>query len=315
MRKRYRETPNVTTGFHMQNIDLSRFRREEVALGSDRADRPKNPVLDECYSVVTRLETAIYEVQKKLENFTTLSETFLGSFQPGPPSLRDDSEVLVSQIENEIKLIFLELSRLEATFQTRSTTEGSLPGGYSVILETQHKRLVEKMTRLAKAFQEKRRAFHLQKKAQFQHQYEIAFGEAPPPNVLEDENIFRQKILSHKFSDATLAYAFTRERYEDILVLEQKMQHLHQIMTDLAFLVETQNEVLDVIENNVCSVEVTTTEIVATMVEGAKLAKRGRKKMCIILSLIGCVLVVVTLVLLVIAVISICGAGYCKKKR
>ena len=94
------------------------------------------------------------------------------------------------------------------------------------------------------------------------------------------------------------ALAQVADKYQDILALEQSLTELHHMFLDLALLVESQGEVLDVIEFHVeraaSDIEVANEQVY----ESITFQKRIRNKQCWILSIVViCIAVVVFLAL------------------
>jgi|EP00769_Ergobibamus_cyprinoides_P002224 syntaxin 1A/syntaxin 1B/2/3 len=95
-------------------------------------------------------------------------------------------------------------------------------------------------------------------------------------------------------SEAQLAYSLAKERHTDIVRLTRSIAELHSMVTDFAFLVETQSEMVDQIEYNVHRAKVYTEEAIIQIDQGMRSHKRTRRSMC----LLTLILIIITIVCL-----------------
>lgn len=95
-------------------------------------------------------------------------------------------------------------------------------------------------------------------------------------------------------SQAKNALSYIHDRHREIVQIEQSVAELHDLFLDMAILVESQGQVLDVIEHNVNSAILDTGAGVEELASSNRHQKKGRKKMYIII-IISIILVIVLL--------------------
>ena len=101
-----------------------------------------------------------------------------------------------------------------------------------------------------------------------------------------DSAIFANQILDAGHSAAVNALADVQQRHLDILRLEESIVQLHQLFVDLAVLVETQGEEIDLIEKNIEKSVTYTRKGVEKLQSAIRKQRQGRKKYFIIGALV-----------------------------
>jgi len=103
------------------------------------------------------------------------------------------------------------------------------------------------------------------------------------------DQIFTEQMMGSRNAQARAALEDVQEKHKDIQRLEQSISELHQLFVDLSVLVESQGELLDVIEYSV-SQSLSYTKKGVTELEAANTyARKSRKKMCYIMIFLICV--------------------------
>eukprot|EP00741_Cyanophora_paradoxa_P008756 tig00000140_g8477.t1 len=110
----------------------------------------------------------------------------------------------------------------------------------------------------------------------------------------DSAQIFATGMLTKGHALAKNALADIQERHRDIVRLEKNIEELSQLFKDMAVLVESQGELLDVIEANVNKSAAYTAKGVSELHQARKYQISSHKKLCCI---IVCLLIVIVVVL------------------
>ena len=149
-----------------------------------------------------------------------------------------------------------------------------------------------------------------------------AIGESPTDEqvdqIIESGNIssvFKNRILldkRHNNAENTLVYM--KDKHNDILELEKGINELHVMFLDMITIIETQGEMIDCIEFNVVkSLEYNGDTLDKFQHEITPRIIQQRKKLCIIFSLVFCILCVIVSVMILVIILTVClGSTICK---
>lgn len=287
---------------------------KDIELGNvDNVDNS----LDEFYNDREK----IGELIKNLENNINLIEEkcteSLATFMP------DLSNRLMSELDTLIKNTNQLSKDINTSLKNMLITHNHKSDASMRIIKTTHMTFSKKFYDLMIKYQNLKTNNTKKYRDKVKYQVEIAIGEVPSDdmidNIIESGNtnqIFANKILSEKKNqDAQNALIFVKDQHKDILKLEKSIEQINQLFIDVGLLIESQGEMLDLIEHNVIKsaehVENAGQQIHVTN----ELAKRSRKKLFIIIALIGCICCAIIITLIVVFLAFCFGSSYCKFKH
>lgn len=90
-------------------------------------------------------------------------------------------------------------------------------------------------------------------------------------------NIFTQQLIGGQQAEAKRALEDIQEKHQEILKIERGILELHQLFVDMSILIETQGDMINLIEKHVGDAASYTNQGVEELKKAVKLQKKSRK--------------------------------------
>ncbi|TRY89081.1 hypothetical protein DNTS_009803 [Danionella cerebrum] len=259
-------------------------RTQELKQGTSPADQNdvtliiemefENVFMDEFFNQVEQIRGTINSLVEKVEQVKRNNYVTEVSSSPDEKTKAEQEELMadIKQLANEVR------SKLKNIQQ--STQEDEALNGHSAdvrIRKTQHLTLSRKFVEVMSEYNSTQSDYRERCKGWIQRQLEITGRKTTNEEmetILEGESptIFTSEIMV----DCSVSEEAKNEiemRQNEIIKLELSIHELHDMFMDMAILVETQGELINNIENNVCSAQ----EYVENAKEQTKAAIRIQK--------------------------------------
>jgi len=222
--------------------------------------------------------------------------------------IRDQIAQLSEQVAQTAKAAKEKLDEMRTNTAKLRETPQSVQANSAVvrIQDNQYTHLVMRLTAVMADYQRHQSTNEAFYRAQAQRQIKIKYTN-PDGTAIDDataqqlaQQLMDNNMNSYVFQQSKDVLASIIETRNDIYRIEQSMRDLNQLFNDLAFLVNEQGELLDVIlanvQQSISYVEAGRKELK----KARKYQKRSRKKMiCIVVCLI--VVVIIFVVVIVVA--------------
>ncbi|KAK5575991.1 hypothetical protein RB653_007127 [Dictyostelium firmibasis] len=262
---------------------------------------PVDEFMPEFYKEVGLIKSLMTSIKKSIRSIEDKYILSLNSIniEQQNQKYEDDIQLILEVTNSSFSELKRKLDTMKLNNEKYSTSKLSTPTEVRIrsnMLTT----LTQKFIEMMREYQEIQNNYKNKYKEKIERQYKIVKPDATQQEINEaiqsgdSKKIFEETILyTHLHTQAKNALDYITDRHNDILKLEQSIRELHQLFLDMAVLVETQGELLNVIEANIGSAVLDTREGTDNLREANKLHKKSRKKMYILLVIVSIVLVVV----------------------
>lgn len=274
-------------------------------------DKEAAETLDAFYAESSGVKNAIEDMTrlcnelqtKHSENITTIDET-------RSKMLRKDIEDLSQQVTEKAKAAKDSLDAMNKKTAELKETPESVQANSAIIRieENQYAYLVAKLTSQMADYQRQQSANEALYKAQTQRQIKIKFTNPDGTQGVDDETaaqlaqqVMEDRMNSYVFQQSKDVLASVIETRNDIYKIEESMRNLNQLFNDLAFLVNEQGEIMDIILANVQAANRYVEAGRKELKKARKYQKKSRKKMCF---LICCVIIIIVVLFVVMGVVA-----------
>ncbi|KAG5474389.1 hypothetical protein LSCM1_03170 [Leishmania martiniquensis] len=244
------------------------------------------------------IRAAMDELQQKhTENMQTVDDA-------RSKALRNAIEELSRETSNAAKAAKDKLDAMSKNTAKLKVTPESVQANSAIIRieENQYMHLVRKLTMTMAEYQRHQSANEAFYKEQTRRQIKIKYTN-PDGSAIDDttaarlaEQVMENNTSSYIFQQSKEVLASIIETRNDIYRIEQSMRDLNQLFNDLAFLVNEQGELMDVILANIQRSTRYVEKSRAELKKSRKYQKKSRKKL---ICLIACGLTIVALFVLV----------------
>ncbi|KPA85337.1 Qa-SNARE protein [Leptomonas pyrrhocoris] len=252
----------------------------------------------EVQGCVSTIRTVMQELQQRhSENMQTVDEA-------RSKVLRGEIDDLSRQTSDTAKAAKDKLDAMSKNTAKLKETPDSIAANSAIIRieENQYTHLVLKLTVAMAEYQRHQAANEAFYKAQTQRQIKIKYTN-PDGSAIDDataaqlaEQVLENNTTSYIFQQSKDVLASIIETRNDIYRIEQSMRDLNQLFNDLAFLVNEQGELMDVILANVQQSTRYVEKGREELKKARKYQKKSRKKL---ICLIVCVCIVIALFVVV----------------
>ncbi|CAH8544155.1 unnamed protein product [Dicrocoelium dendriticum] len=220
------------------------------------------------------------------------------------PQQNENTKRRIEQLTNQVKAasgqVLLKLKQQEQAIHELESVDPSL--ATVRIRRTQHSAITARFVDVMSLYSKIQIAYRDSCKSRIKVKLEIA--ECPRTDeeieqMLESDNpqIFTQGILMDT-QQARQNAADIEARHEDILKLEKSISELHELFQDLATLVSTQGDLIDTIQHNVNATRDHVEVAKQATHKAVEYKTKSRKKLIIICSVVGVILLIVILSLI-----------------
>ncbi|KAJ6473313.1 syntaxin-like protein [Mycena vulgaris] len=160
-----------------------------------------------------------------------------------------------------------------------------------------------KFTEALQTYQQVEQEYRAKSRQRVERQYRIVKPDATQEEITEaisggGEQVFMQALTSSpRYAQSRSAYNEVQARAQDLKKMEQTLGELAQLFSDMALLVEQQNETLVAIENTAIDVEANAAEGLKETTRAVTIARSLRKKrwICLIICLIVAAILAIVL--------------------
>ncbi|XP_067306005.1 syntaxin-1A isoform X3 [Pseudorasbora parva] len=252
--------------------------------------------MDEFFEQVEEIRGFIDSLTEKVEEVKRNHSTILASPNPDEKT-KAELEELMSDIKTLANKVRSKLKNIQLTIE-QEAVNSERPSADLRIRKTQHSTLSRKFVEVMSEYNTTQSDYRERCKRRIQRQLEITGRDTTNEeleSVLESAKpIFSSGIiLDCNISEQAMSEIETQ--HTEILKLESSIRELHDMFMDMAMLVESQGELINNIEKNVCSAQ----EYVETAREQTKAAVKVQKTSRTKLILIGSCVSVCLLILII----------------
>ncbi|CAL1616272.1 unnamed protein product [Knipowitschia caucasica] len=265
---------------------------DEEAVAVDR-----DGFMESFFRRVEEVRGLIDKISCQVEEVRIIHSTILSAPNPDDRT-KDHLAALTNDIKGNANIVRTKLKIME---QSMPKDDGANRSSVDFrIQKTQHTVLSRKFVEVMTQYNETQVSFRERSKGRIQRQLEIT-GRVTTNEELEEmlesgnPTIFTSDIIM----DLQLTHEALNEiesRHQDIMRLETSIRELHTMFMDMAMLVETQGEMVNIIERNVANAA----EYICSAKEETKKAvryqKRSRRKMIILAFVLLILIAIVALI-------------------
>lgn len=259
----------------------------------------ENGFMDEFFEQVEEIRGFIESLAEKVEEVKINHSATLASPNPDE-KIKVDLEELMTDIKTLANKVRSKLKNIQQTIEQEETLNHSKnPSADLRIRKTHHSTLSRKFVEVMTEYNATQSDYRERCKGRIQRQLEITGRNTTNEELetmLESNNpsIFTSGIIMEcNISEQAMNEIETR--HNEIIKLENSIRELHDMFMDMAMLVESQGELINNIEKNVCSAQ----EYVEKAKEQTKAAVKVRKTSRTKLILIGSCVSVCLLILII----------------
>mmetsp|Transcript_8693 Transcript_8693/g.11998 ORF Transcript_8693/g.11998 Transcript_8693/m.11998 type:complete len:299 (-) Transcript_8693:690-1586(-) len=194
----------------------------------------------------------------------------------------EDTNLLATELRNYLKKMDQELQQDKQTNATELRIKKSV-----------HKTLTVNFLKQMQDYRAAQERFDTVLKEVIKRRYITAKPNATEEEIenaiaSKDTNIFANLILEDKRKkQAVDALNYIQSKHRDIIRLEESVQELFQLFTEVAVLVDYQGEIIDEIQKNVVDTANNVKKATEATAKAQKDQKKARKKKMWILALVG----------------------------
>ncbi|XP_016108888.1 syntaxin-1A isoform X1 [Sinocyclocheilus grahami] len=226
---------------------------DEVAVGIEKG------FMDEFFEQVEEIQGFIDSLAEKVEEVKINHSAILASPNPDEKT-KADLEELMTDIKKLANKLRSKLKNIQQTIeQEEALNHSKHPSADLRIRKTQHSTLSRKFVEVMTEYNATQSDYRERCKGRIQRQLEITGRNTTNEeleSMLESNNpsIFTSGIIM----DCNISEQAMNEietRHNEIIKLENSIRELHDMFMDMAMLVESQGELINNIEKNVCSAQ------------------------------------------------------------
>jgi syntaxin 1B/2/3 len=225
---------------------------------------------------------------------------------------QNEETMLMAEIAGLIKSLRQSIDQLNRSLPSVSSgSSSSLNPAAQRMHSTIYSSLVSRFVQLTRSFSDAvvqikaqdqsvmERQLRIMNPASSDRDIEAAIAEASGHHVDQlNSGVFLQSVLRSvndrgQQSAAMTMFLEAQEKNQDLLLIEQQLQELHNMFVDLNEMVLTQGEVIDSIETNISQAENYIEAGVSDLHESAKKKAKARKKKCKIFAIILVILIII----------------------
>lgn len=272
-----------------------------------QADKETAETLDAFYNesrtvkaMIDDITWACNELQARhSENITTIDED-------RSKQLRHEIEELSRRVAEKAKQAKDTLDVMSKKTAVLKETPASVQANSAVlrIEENQYAYLVLKLTTQMAEYQRQQSGNEDLYKARTQRQIKIKFTNPDGTQGIDDataaqlaEQVMEDRMNSYVFQQSKEVLASVIETRNDIYRIEESMRNLNQLFSDLAFLVNEQGEVMDIVLANVQAAKRYVEAGRKELGRARKYQKKSRRKMLCMICIAGVVMVIFIVVI------------------
>ncbi|XP_058601282.1 syntaxin-1A isoform X2 [Onychostoma macrolepis] len=263
----------------------------------------ENGFMEEFFEQVDEIRGFTDSLAEKVEEVKINHSAILASPNPDETT-KVDLEELMTDIKKLANKVRSKLKNIQQTIeQEEALNQSKNPSADLRIRKTQHSTLSRKFVEVMMEYNATQSDYRERCKGRIQRQLEITGRNTTNEELetmLESNNplIFTSGIIMEcNISEQAMNEIETR--HNEIIKLENSIRELHDMFMDMAMLVESQGELINNIEKNVCSAQ----EYVEKAKEETKAAVKVRKSSRTKLILIGgCVSVCLLILIISLAI-------------
>ncbi|XP_077594050.1 syntaxin-2-like [Stigmatopora nigra] len=214
-------------------------------------------IMEEFFQAVGELRTLIQKMSCQVEEMEKKQTGILASSNPDK-KCRDELELLNNKIQIDAKVFQAMLKTLRDGFTVDCGDSTSV---MQRIKKNQHTHLTRCFSELMTSHYNTQVAFKEKCKTRIQRQLQIV-DKVPTDEELEEMlnchnvTVFISDIVESGACISGKALNEIKSRHEDIIRLEASITELHNVLGDMALLLESQGELKNIIEKNVASAAV-----------------------------------------------------------
>ncbi|XP_016108890.1 syntaxin-1A isoform X3 [Sinocyclocheilus grahami] len=270
---------------------------DEVAVGIEKG------FMDEFFEQVEEIQGFIDSLAEKVEEVKINHSAILASPNPDEKT-KADLEELMTDIKKLANKLRSKLKNIQQTIeQEEALNHSKHPSADLRIRKTQHSTLSRKFVEVMTEYNATQSDYRERCKGRIQRQLEITGRNTTNEeleSMLESNNpsIFTSGIIM----DCNISEQAMNEietRHNEIIKLENSIRELHDMFMDMAMLVESQGELINNIEKNVCSAQEYVEKAKEETKAAVKVQKTSRTKLILIG---GCVSVCLLILIISLAI-------------
>jgi len=250
-------------------------------VNSTRKDHTEEEQTDEFLNLASQFRESLNSIHKKLDDLYAL-------YQRSITNSESNSEINNSEKDVHSSLILLKDGLKEMQDDKANYEKGTAE--YRIRDSTNAQFFQKTMETIAR-FQQMQEQFRSKVRDFIAAKYRIVKPEATDEDINEaiergDVRIFEEEILGERHKKAKQALAYVENKLVEIKIIEREIGELSDLFSDLALLVDCQNEHLDVIEKNVLTAVENAKKASKDLKEANKRQKSSRKKMAILAAIL-----------------------------
>uniref|UniRef100_A0A673GZF9 Syntaxin-1A n=2 Tax=Sinocyclocheilus rhinocerous TaxID=307959 RepID=A0A673GZF9_9TELE len=259
--------------------------------------------MDEFFEQVEEIQGFIDSLAEKVEEVKINHSAILASPNPAEKT-KADLEELMTDIKKLANKVRSKLKNIQQTIeQEEALNHSKNPSADLRIRKTQHSTLSRKFVEVMTEYNATQSDYRERCKGRIQRQLEITGRNTTNEeleSMLESNNpsIFTSGIIM----DCNISEQAMNEietRHNEIIKLENSIRELHDMFVDMAMLVESQGELINNIEKNVCSAQEYVEKAKEETKAAVKVQKTSRTKLILIG---GCVSVCLLILIISLAI-------------
>ncbi|XP_042626677.1 syntaxin-1A isoform X1 [Cyprinus carpio] len=259
--------------------------------------------MDEFFEQVEEIKGFIDSLAEKVEEVKINHSAILASPNPDEKT-KADLEELMTDIKKLANKVRSKLKNIQQTIeQEEALNHSKNPSADLRIRKTQHLTLSRKFVEVMSEYNATQSDYRERCKGRIQRQLEITGRNTTNEeleSMLESNNpsIFTSGIIM----DCNISEQAMNEietRHSEIIKLENSIRELHDMFMDMAMLVESQGELINNIEKNVCSAQDYVEKAKEETKAAVKVQKTSRTKLILIG---GCVSICLFILIISLAI-------------
>ncbi|KAK7172353.1 hypothetical protein R3I93_004620 [Phoxinus phoxinus] len=278
-----------------------RDRTQELRHGKDPEEADEVVVviekgfMDEFFEQVEEIRGFIDSLTEKVEEVKRNHSTILASTNPDEKA-KAELEELMTDIKKLANKVRSKLKSIQLTIE-QEAVNSECPSADLRIRKTQHSTLSRKFVEVMSEYNATQSDYRERCKRRIQRQLEITGRNTTNEeleSVLESDNpIFTSGIIM----DCNITEQAMNEietQHNEIIKLETNIRELHDMFMDMAVLVESQGELINNIEKNVCNAQEYVEKAKEETKAAVKVQKTSRTKLILIGSCVSvCLLILI----------------------
>ncbi|XP_071254907.1 syntaxin-3-like isoform X7 [Salvelinus alpinus] len=252
--------------------------------------------MDEFFSQIEDIRNSIDKIDENVSEVKKLYSVIL-SAPTSDQKTQDDLEAVTNDIKKMANNARNKLKTIERNLESEEEERISAD---MRIRKSQHAVLSRKFVDVMTKYNEAQLDFRERSKGRIQRQLEIT-GKATTDEELEEmleggnSAVFTSGIMDSGISKQALSEI--EARHKDIVRLESSIKELHDMFVDIAMLVESQGDIVNNIEAQVCKAQDHIAVAKTETKKAIRYQSKARKKMVIIVAVLIIVLAIVALII------------------